>query len=406
MSLFHHVKEHEEDTVYGLFERARADTHPNKVDLSVGAYRDGEGKSVRQVKQRMAMDEDELEEYLPLQGNQKFAKEARDLLFLADDNRDRYEELSKRICSYHCVSATNALYCAMTLLKENVPFTKYAYASDPCWPTYWRLSANSGLQFGKYPYFSSVEEGINIEGMLDALRSYEKGSVIILQASCHNPTGFDPTPEQWERIRDVIIEAELIPLIDIAYQGLGSGGVKHDSLALRIFLEKEMDFFVAQSFSKNMRLYSARVGVLHCVCKSDYIQNQHILMRSLGLIGRGRFGSATRHGSEIAYQLLSDPTLYKMWMEELKEMAQRITDVRKELRRKLEEKKVRGKWDHLTRQVGMFAFLGISEEEVKKLQDEYHIYMSREARISVAALNPSNIDYFVESLLAVRGEGQ
>lgn len=389
--------------------KAKADTHPKKIDLSLGTYRDDHGqprllRAVRLAKQQMVADEKELEEYLPLEGHEKFAQEARDLLFLGEDNKDRYAELCERICSYHCGSCINALYSAMVLYRENVPLAKKAYASDPCYANYERMCLTAGFEFGMHPYFTSVEKGIDFEEMIEALKTYEKGSLIILQASCHNPTGFDLTPEQWVQVRDVLFEKELIPLIDIAYQGLGSGDMKRDSLVVRIFLEKDMDFFVAQSFSKNMSLYSARVGVLHCVYKSDYINKRHMLMRNLTLMSRARFGSAERHGPEIAYRLMSDPSLRKMWLDELQGMTGRLINMRQELRNRLEAKKVKGTWKHITEQIGMFAYLGISQEAVERLQEEFHIYMMLDGRISIAGLNPDNIDYFVDALCSVLGQ--
>ncbi|GIX63449.1 aspartate aminotransferase [Babesia caballi] len=400
MSIFRHLKEQPADGNFGMAALAKADTHPSKIDLCIGAYRNEQGKpqlfrAVREAKKMMAEDENELEEYLPLCGHQKFANEARDILFRGDMGQEEYDRLCERILAFHSGSATNALFTSMVMLQESVPFVKKAYASSPCWTNYERLVTTAGLEYGEYPYFKSVEEGIDFEAMMAALRSYDRGSIVILQACCHNPTGFDLTADQWRQVRDLMIERELIPLLDIAYQGLGTGDLKKDSFAIRIFTEKEVEFFVAQSFSKNMGIYSARIGVMHCVFKREYITSKHILQRNLELIGRGRFGSPTRHGAEVGYRVLSDPSLNRLWLEELEGVALRLLSLRKDLRRKLEERKVPGKWDHITRQNGMFAYLGISAQAVERLRNECHVYMMADARISMAGLNAGNIDYFI-----------
>ncbi|ORM42386.1 putative aspartate aminotransferase [Babesia sp. Xinjiang] len=402
MSLFHYLQEQPADANFAMAALAKSDTHPNKIDVSIGAYRNEEGRpqlfrAVRQVKKIMAEDENELEEYLPLSGHQGFANEARDLLFKGDQDTKAYQELYERIVPFHSGSATNAIYMTLLLVKETIPYAKMAYSSNPGWNNYKRLVTTAGLQYGEYPYFSSVDKGVDFEAMTAALRSYEKGSVVILQGCCHNPTGFDLTEAQWRVVRDIVVDRGLIPLLDIAYLGLGTGDVWKDGFAARIFAEKDMDVFIAQSFSKNMSVYSTRIGIMHCLFKRDFIPKRQLLISYLELIGRGRFGSATRHGAEIAYRIMSTPSLRKLWLDEVKQVVDRLHGLRITLREKLEAKKVPGKWDHITRQIGMFAYLGIPKDAVDRLRTDYHIYMMADSRVSVAGLNRGNLDYFVES---------
>ncbi|GFE55151.1 aspartate aminotransferase [Babesia ovis] len=406
MSLFHYLQEQKADANFGMAALAKADTHPNKIDVTIGAYRNEEGRpqlfqAVRKVKKLMADDENEFEEYLPLRGHQGFADAARDMLFRGSQDQKAYDDFCQRIVSFHSGSATNAIYTTLLILKETVPYVKMAYASNPGWNNYERLVTCAGLEYGEYPYFTSVERGVEFEALKKALHSYQKGSVVILQGCCHNPTGFDMTEDQWREVRDIMIEKDLIPLLDMAYIGLGTGDVWKDGYAARIFAEKEMDMFIAQSFSKNMSVYSTRIGIMHCLFKKDFIPKRNLLIHNLELVGRGRFGAPTRHGAEIAYRLLTVPELNKMWLDELKAIAERLSRLRTELRAKLEAKKVPGKWDHITRQIGMFAYLGISPQAVERLRNEFHIYMMADARVSVAGLNARNLDYFVEALHTV-----
>ncbi|EDO08648.1 aminotransferase classes I and II family protein [Babesia bovis T2Bo] len=406
MSLFNHLHQQKPDANFAMAALAKADTHPNKVDVTIGAYRNEEGRpqlfrAVREAKKIMANDMNEMEEYLPLKGHQGFADAARDLLFKGNQDKESYDKFCQRIVAFHSGSATNAIYTSLLLVKEILPHAEMAYASNPGWSNYERLVTCAGLKYGEYTYYTSVERGVEFDTIMSELRTYKPGSVVILQGCCHNPTGFDLNEIQWRAIRDLMIERELIPLLDIAYLGLGTGDPWNDGYAARIFAEKDMDVFIAQSFSKNMSLYSARIGIMHCLFKSDFIPKRELLVKNLELIGRGRFGAPTRHGAEIAYRLMTVPDLRKMWLDELTDVAHRLERLRNQLRDRIEAKGIPGKWNHLTKQIGMFAYLGISAKAVERMQKEFHIYMMSDARVSVAGLNANNIDYFVDALHTV-----
>ncbi|KAK2195280.1 bifunctional Aspartate-other aminotransferase/Pyridoxal phosphate-dependent transferase [Babesia duncani] len=239
--------------------------------------------------------------------------------------------------------------------------------------------------------------------MLSSLKKLQRHDVVILQACAHNPTGYDPSQEEWVEIKSLIKQKELIPLIDIAYQGFATGDLRLDSFVVREFARDNMTTFVAQSFSKNMGLYSARVGMLHVIMMQEEVHLKQRLLSNLQMTNRAISGSPSRHGSEIGYRILTDPALRIQWVEQVKEMADRIKYLRKLIKTKLEQSKVVGPWDHLEKQTGMFAYLGISKEAVAKLKVKHHVYMTADARISVTGINEKNVDTFINAMAAVLG---
>jgi len=225
------------------------------------------------------------------------------------------------------------------------------------------------------------------------------GEAILLHAVAHNPTGVDPTPEQWTDIVKACKERGLIPLLDNAYQGYASGDLMKDGAAMRMFEESGLEYFVAQSFAKNFGLYGERIGYIHVKCKSQEVAGA--VLSQLKILIRQAYSSPPRHGAAIVYKLLTNPELKAQWLSELNMMSGRILEMRAALRKALEEKGTPGTWNHVTDQIGMFSFTGLTTPQVERMTNEFHIYMTKDGRISVAGLNPGNVNYVAQCINTV-----
>ncbi|KAJ2088999.1 Aspartate aminotransferase, cytoplasmic [Coemansia sp. S100] len=235
--------------------------------------------------------------------------------------------------------------------------------------------------------------------MLDDMRSAPKGQIFVLHACAHNPTGIDPTEEQWQQIADVMSERGHFPFFDCAYQGFATGDVDRDAYAIRLFVDRGFELLVAESFAKNMGLYGERTGCLHAVCQSSEVIPQ--VSSQLNRLSRATISTASAYGAKIAATVLQDPRLYEEWLQSMQDMSQRIKTMRDALRDKLVALGTPGSWDHVSQQIGMFSFTGLSKLQVDTLRNQYHLYMTDDGRISVAGLNSHNIDYVAQSIDAV-----
>ncbi|AFZ78935.1 aspartate aminotransferase, putative [Theileria equi strain WA] len=407
MSVFEHLEFKPPDLIFGPAELAKNDPHPDKVDLTVGVYKGIDGKpflfnAVKRAKNAIVNDVNEFEEYLPLSGHEKFTNEARNLIFNEPCyNNEDFAKLCNRILSIHTASATNALFLGLLLIKKNIPYARKFYASNPCWVAYKTIATGLGLEYGEYTYFDYKTGVLDIDGLVQSLNSYNKGDIIMLQVSAHNPTGVDPNHEQWIQILEIIKKKELIPFLDCAYQGFASGELVEDAYPVRLFAEANIDVFVAQSFSKIMGIFSARLGVLHLVMKKEDDEMKKIINSNMVRLARSCYGSPTRHGAEIAYRIMSTPDLRSLWSEELDGLIKRIIAMRRKLYETLVDNKVPGSWEHIIKQRGMFAFLNISPEAIERLKDEHHVYIISNSRICVAVLNDHKINHFVKALYSV-----
>lgn len=251
------------------------------------------------------------------------------------------------------------------------------YLSSPTWANHNQIFTNVGLQIATYPYFSAKTMGLDIDGMLNSLRSAPQGSIIVLHACAHNPTGVDPTQEQWKQIAAVVREKAHFPFFDCAYQGFASGNLAKDAWAIRYFVEQGFETCVAQSFAKNFGLYGERAGAFHFVSAAGSdatTANQHVASQ-LAILQRSEISNPPAYGARIAGLILNDQTLFAEWEADLRTMSGRIIDMRKGLRSRLEAKKTPGTWDHITSQIGMFSFTGLNEKQVLALREKWHVYM-------------------------------
>ncbi|KAF4766077.1 hypothetical protein HAV15_010754 [Penicillium sp. str.  len=360
-----------------------------KVDLGIGAYRDNNAKPwilpvVKKADDAIHNDPTLNHEYLSIGGLAEFTSAAQKLIVGADSPAIS----EKRICSLQTISGTGA---------------PEIYLSNPTWANHNQIFTNVGLALAKYPYFSVKTKGLDFTGMIAALEAAPKGSVILLHACAHNPTGVDPTEDQWKQIAELMRSRSHFPFFDTAYQGFASGDLVRDSWAIRYFVEQGFELCVAQSFAKNFGLYGERTGAFHFVSAPgpDAAAASAHIASQLAILQRSEISNPPAYGARIASRVLNDPELFKEWEADLRTMSGRILDMRQGLRDRLEKRGTPGSWDHITSQIGMFSFTGLSEEQVMTLRSKWHVYMTKNGRISMAGLNTNNIDYFAEAVDSV-----
>ena len=252
-----------------------------------------------------------------------------------------------------------------------------------------------------YPYFSTKTKGLDFNGMTSALRAAPEGSIILLHACAHNPTGVDPTREQWKELATLIRSKKHFPFFDCAYQGFASGDLENDAWAVRYFVEQGFELCIAQSFAKNFGLYGERAGSFHFVTGpgADASNTVSRIASQLAILQRSEISNPPAYGARIASLVLNDPSLFKEWEANLRTMSGRIIDMRKALRANLEELNGKpGSWEHITNQIGMFSFTGLTEEQVLKIRGDAHVYMTKNGRISMAGLNTNNVEYTAKAI--------
>ncbi|CRG91389.1 aspartate aminotransferase [Talaromyces islandicus] len=390
-----------EDPLFGLMRAYRQDSSDKKVDLGIGAYRDDHAKPwilpvVKKADEILHNDPNLDHEYLPISGLANFTAAAQKLILGADSPAIQ----ENRATSLQTISGTGAVHLGALFLAKFHPRRPTVYLSNPTWANHNQIFSNVGLAIDKYPYFSAQTKGLDIDGMLATLGAAPAGSIIVLHACAHNPTGVDPTQDQWKQIADVIRERGHFPFFDCAYQGFASGDPARDAWAIRYFIQQGFETCVAQSFAKNFGLYGERAGAFHFVSAAgpDAATANRNIASQLAILQRSEISNPPAYGSRIASIVLNDPALYAQWEQDLKTMSGRIIEMRQGLRQRLEAKGTPGSWDHITSQIGMFSFTGLSEKQVLILREKWHIYMTKNGRISMAGLNTHNIDYFAEAV--------
>ncbi|KAF2877425.1 aspartate aminotransferase [Massariosphaeria phaeospora] len=392
-----------EDALFGLMAAYRRDEDPNKVDLGIGAYRDNNAKPwvlpvVKKADEILRKDPDLNHEYLPIAGLPAFTAASQKLI-LGGDSPAIGE---KRVTSLQTISGTGAVHLgALFLSKFYQPTTdRLVYFSDPTWPNHFQIFSNVGLAYKTYPYFDKQTKGLAFDGFLDTIQSAPEGSIIVLHACAHNPTGVDLTQEQWKKIAGVIRSKKHFPFFDTAYQGFASGDLAKDGWAIRYFVEQGFELCIAQSYAKNFGLYGERAGCFHFVTSPAFDAESTVtrVASQLAILQRSEISNPPAYGARIASTVLNDTELFAEWEDNLRTMSGRIIDMRKALRGKLEELGTPGKWNHITEQIGMFSFTGLSEQQVLKLREDSHVYMTKNGRISMAGLNTNNVDYFAKAV--------
>ncbi len=396
-SLFAAVEMAPRDPILGLNEQFNADPNPAKVNLGVGVYFNDEGKLpvLRCVAEaeRQLLESPKAKNYLPIDGIAAYDKAVQGLVFGADSEA----VTAGRIATVQALGGTGGLKLGADFLKRLRPGAK-VLISDPSWENHRALFANAGFEVAAYPYYDAATRGIRFEALLDTLRSAAPGTVVVLHACCHNPTGCDLTARQWEQVAAVCAAAELVPFLDMAYQGFGHG-IAEDGAAVQCFLLMGQQFFVSTSFSKSFSLYGERVGALSVVCGST--DEAARVLSQLKIVIRTNYSNPPTFGAQVVATVLTTPALRVMWEEELAGMRERIQGMRHELVAKLKAAGVKGELGYITQQMGMFSYSGLAKEQMQRLRSEFGVYGVDSGRICVAAINSRNIDAVVAALAQV-----
>ncbi|KAI0005269.1 pyridoxal phosphate-dependent transferase [Xylariaceae sp. FL0662B] len=399
-----------EDPMFFLNRAYKEDQNPNKVDLGIGAYRDDNAKPwilpvVKKADDILHSNPNLDHEYAPIAGVASFTSKAAELIIGGPDSPAIKE---KRITSVQTISGTGAVHLGALFLAKFYPGTKKVYLSDPTWVNHNQIFSNVGIPIAQYPYFSKETKRLDIDGLKSAILGAPDRSIILLHPCAHNPTGVDPTLDQWKEIAEIMRQKNHFPFFDCAYQGFASGDLLQDNAAIRYFVDQGFELVVAQSFAKNFGLYGERVGCFHVVTApaADATQTIGRVSSQLAILQRSEISNPPLYGARIASTVLNDPKLFAEWQDNLRTMSGRIISMRKALRAKLEELGTPGTWNHITEQIGMFSFTGITEPQVLKLRTDYHIYMTKNGRISMAGLNTHNVEYVAKAFDKVIREVQ
>jgi aromatic-amino-acid transaminase len=331
--------------------------------------------------------------YLPIDGIAAYDAAIKSLVFGAESEPVK----AGRVATVQALGGTGGLKIGADFLHKLNPKAR-ALISDPSWENHRGIFTNAGFEVGTYPYYDAARRGINFDGMLTALDTAEAGTVIVLHACCHNPTGYDLTPPQWDQVVAAVKARKLVPFLDMAYQGFAQG-IAEDGLAVQKFLASGQDFFVSTSFSKSLSLYGERVGALSVLCQDK--EEAGRVLSQLKIVIRTNYSNPPTHGGQVAATILNTPELRKLWEEELAAMRVRIKQMRGALVEKLKAAGVQRDFSFITQQVGMFSYSGLSKEQMVRLRNEFGVYGIESGRICVAALNSKNIDYVAECIAKV-----
>ena len=397
MSLFTAVEMAPRDPILGLNEQFVADTNPKKVNLGVGVYCDDNGKlpllaCVRTAEEDM-MKIPTARGYLPIDGIAAYDSAVKGLVFGADSEA----VTSGRVATVQAIGGTGGLKVGADFLKRLNPNAK-VLISDPSWENHRALFTNAGFVVESYPYYDADKLGVNFSGMLAALESAPAGTVVVLHACCHNPTGYDITAAQWEQVVAAVKSRNLVAFLDMAYQGFGHG-ISEDGAVIAQFVEAGLTFFVSTSFSKSFSLYGERVGALSVLCQDK--EEAGRVLSQLKVVIRTNYSNPPTHGGAVVAAILNDPARRAVWEQELTEMRVRIKSMRQKFVDGLKAAGVTRDMSFITAQIGMFSYSGLTKDQMVRLRSEFGVYGTDTGRMCVAALNSKNIDYVCASVAKV-----
>ncbi len=385
------------DPILGIIAAHAADPNPKKIDLGIGVYRDEEGntpilESVLRA-ERILDSTQTSKSYLGPPGVAGFNSAIARLIF-----GEETEVLQQnRVGTIQTPGGTGALRLGADLVKAANPDAKI-WHSDPTWANHLAIFPAAGLAMDSYPYFDPNDNDLRFDDMIRALGDKGPGDVVVFHACCHNPCGVSPSPEQWETITNVAAESGFLPMVDLAYLGF-ERGIEEDSLAVRLFAEKCPELLVASSCSKNFAVYRERVGAISAVCGDA--QKASDVITVINSLTRKNYSMPPTHGTGIIDIILHSDELTRLWRSEVNGMRERINGLRKTLSDKIAAAGINRDFSFLQRQTGMFSFLGLSVDQVRRLREDYSIYTVDSARVNVASFNDSNIDYFIDALKSV-----
>ncbi|PAU88817.1 aromatic amino acid aminotransferase [Pseudomonas sp. WN033] len=400
MSVFSPVEMAPRDPILGLNEAYNADTRANKVNLGVGVYYDENGKVplLRAVEaaEQARVAEHAPRAYLPIEGLAAYDQAVQKLLF----GQDSPLLTANRLITAQSLGGTGALKLGADFLYRQTG-KRLVAISNPSWENHRALFEAAGYEVVEYPYYDPATNGLDLDGMLKSIEALPEGSVVLLHACCHNPTGVDLSLADWAKVIDVVQRRNHVPFLDIAYQGFGEN-LQDDAMAVRLFAESGLAFLVASSFSKSFSLYGERVGALTLVTANS--EETAPVLSQLKRVIRTNYSNPPTHGAQVVAKVLTNPELYSLWEQELAEMRVRIKAMRQALVEKLQAAGVTQDMSFIQRQRGMFSYSGLTKTQVERLTSEFGIYAVGSGRICVAALNQSNIEHVASAVAAVLRE--
>jgi aromatic-amino-acid transaminase len=395
--MFQHLEPYAGDPILGLNEQFQTDPRPHKVNLSIGIYFDDAGRipvleSVRRAEAQL-LAQSAPKSYLPIEGSAACRAEVQKLLFGAGHEA----VASGRIATLQTVGSSGGLKVGADFLKRWFPEIG-VWVSDPTWDNHRAMFEGAGLPVHTYPYYDADTGGLKFDAMCAALRQVPAGSVVLLHACCHNPTGVDLTREQWLALIPILKEGRLLPYLDLAYQGYGDG-IAEDAFAIRALTDAGLRFFVANSFSKSMSLYGERAGALSVVCADA--AEADLVLGQLKATVRRNYSSPPIHAGLVVAKVLGEPELRALWESEVAQMRERIAAMRRSLHGVLAAKLPGRNFDYFLTQRGMFSYTGLSAAQVDHLREEHAVYLVRSGRMCVAGLNTGNVQAVADAMAAV-----
>ena len=391
--MFETLKAAPADAILGLIAEHRNDPRPEKIDLGVGVFRTAEGETpvldvVKLAEQRL-VDTQASKAYIGTAGDPDFNAAMQELTFADAVDADR-------LVTIQAPGGSGSLRVAASLILRARPNAK-VWVSDPTWANHIPLLGGAGLELATHPYYDAKKHVIKVDEMLDTLSKVDKGDIVLLHACCHNPSGVDPSQDEWRAIADVIVERDLVPFVDMAYQGFARS-LADDAFIVRHLAARVPEMIVSNSCSKNFGLYRDRVGSLSVLTPDQ--ASRDIVNSQMNNVVRTIYSVPPDHGAVVVAMILGDPDLKAAWRVELAEMRGRLREMREMLHDALKEKAPDHDFSHLVRAVGMFCFLGISEEQVNRLKKEYGVYMVGSSRINTAGITAHNVNYLADSIAA------
>lgn len=397
MSMFQHIQAAPADPILGLGEAFKAEARAGKINLGIGVYKDAQGntpiiKAIKEAETRLLANE-KSKNYLTIDGIAEFNAQTQILLF--GENAEVIQQ--KRAKTAQSLGGTGALRIAAEFIKRQTK-AKNVWISTPTWPNHNAIFNAVGINIQEYRYYDKENKGLDWENMLADLNQAQAGDVVLLHGCCHNPTGIDPTPEQWEQLAQLSAQKGWLPLFDFAYQGFANG-LEEDAYGLRAFLKHNRELLVASSYSKNFGLYNERVGAFTLV--ADNQEEAEKAFSQVKSIIRVLYSNPSSHGAAAVATVLADPKLKADWINELAEMRNRIKAMRTQFVTLLKEKGATQNFDFIISQNGMFSFSGLSPEQVDRLRDEFAVYAVRSGRINVAGITEDNIHQLCEAIVRV-----
>lgn len=390
---FEHVEEAPVDPIFGLTAAFNADLRATKINLSVGVYKTADLKTpmLESVKaaERHLLEVEKTKDYLPIDGLKAYLEQVGELVF-----GDFWRHKKECVSMIQTIGGTGALRIGGDFLRKEV--SDQLYLSEPTWPNHRAVFTKSGFKLDFYPYYDRDRQCVDFERMKEFLNGLAPKSVVLLHASCHNPTGFDLTLDQWRQLSELFFAKQLLPFFDFAYQGFDKG-LEEDAVAVRLFAEAGHEMLVASSYSKNFTLYSERIGALFVVSNSEKAAKH--LTSQLKILVRTTYSNPPRHGAEVVATILRNRSLREEWELELTKMRERIAEMRHAFARALIAKNPR--FLFLEASKGLFSFCGLEKAQVDRITKEFGIYMANDGRINVAGLNWDNLDYVVNAIISV-----